>query len=179
MASKDGQQPHALEPTADATAEGVSLGAAANAVASKVASGAAASASASVSAVAAASTSAKAAAADVDDELKEGQPYPDLLKYPDEPPPAPELWEIAPIYDWEREERGYMFEERLEKAEGHKKEGNEQFHKEEWAVALRRYKRAIYFCGFDEMQMHDFMDHHREQTEEIQMTSKLSTHAVA
>ena len=41
--------------------------------------------------------------------------------------------------------------------------GNEHFRLGEWAVALRRYKRAIYFCAFDEMQMADLMDHHKEQ----------------
>ena len=141
--------------------EGVSIGAAASAVATGKAGG-----SSSASSRAAASSSALQAAREIAEgtrELKEGEPYPDLIKFPDEPPPPPELWEIEPQYDWERDERGYMFEDRIATAEEHKGHGNTHFHASEWELALRRYKRAIYFAGFDEMQMHDFMDHHRNQ----------------
>jgi hypothetical protein len=104
-------------------------------------------------------------------ETPEGEPYPDLIKWPDEPPPPPEMWEIEPKFDWEREERGYIFETRLEDAAAHKEAGNVAFAAEEWEVALRRYKRAIYSCHFDEMQMHDLMDHHKEMAHAIQAST--------
>ena len=48
-------------------------------------------------------------------------PYDDLIKFPDEEPPPPELWENIEIkYKWERKKRGYIFEERLAKADKHK-----------------------------------------------------------
>ena len=149
---------------------GVSLGDAATASAKKSERSSSAGASSSLSAIDAASQRAIEACKDV----KEGEPYPDLIKFPDEEKPPPEVWEIEPKYDWEREERGYIFEERIEMAGVHKDIGNEHFQKEEWDLALRRYRRAIYYCQFDEMQMHDFMDHHRETTHQIQMTSKLN-----
>lgn len=102
------------------------------------------------------------------------QPDPDIIRWPDEEPPPPEMWEIAPVHEWEREERGYIFEQRLEGAEVHKAEGNAHFRAAEWELALRRYKRAIYFCHFDEMQMYDLLEHHKEQAHGIQVPCKLN-----
>lgn len=99
---------------------------------------------------------------------------PDIIRWPDEPPPPPDMWAIEPRYDWEREERGYIFEERLESAAKHKEEGNKHFRAEEWELALRRYKRAIYCCHFDEMQMYDLMDQHKETAHDIQVPCKLN-----
>ena len=151
-------------PMASANA-GISLGEAASAAASKAES---AGTSASSDAAAAAAASAAEVAAEP------GRPYDDLIKWPDEEPPPPEVWEVEAKYDWEKEERGYIFESRLEGAEEHKMRGNELFKAGEWEVALRRYKRAIYFCHFDQLQMHDLMEHHKEQVHQIQMTSKLN-----
>ena len=99
---------------------------------------------------------------------------PDIIRWPDEPPPPPEMWQITPVHDWERDERGYIFESRLEEAEVHKTEGNAHFKASEWELALRRYKRAIYHCVFDEMQMYDLLDHHKEQAHGIQVPCKLN-----
>ena len=84
------------------------------------------------------------------------------------------MWAITPVHDWEKEDRGYIFEQRLEGADAHKNEGNKHFKASEWETALRRYKRAIYFCQFDEMQMHDLLDHHKEQAHAIQVPCKLN-----
>ena len=102
-------------------------------------------------------------------EAKKPPQYDDVIKWPDEKPPPPEVWEVKPKFDWETEERGYIFEQRLEVAEMHKVEGNKAFTLEQWGIALRRYRRAIYNCHFDEMQMHDFMDHHRDTAIAIQV----------
>lgn len=104
----------------------------------------------------------------------DAMPPNDYIKWPDEEPPPPEVWEVEPRYDWERDERGYIFEERLAGAEEHKNRGNEHFNLEEWEIALRRYRRAIYFCHFDEMQMYDLMDTHKEQVHAIQTLCKLN-----
>ena len=98
----------------------------------------------------------------------------DIIRWPDEPPPPPEMWEIEPLYDWEREDRGYIFEQRLEAAATHKDAGNAHYRAEEWELALRRYKRAIYCCHFDELQMHDLNDHHKETAHGIQVPCKLN-----
>lgn len=116
-------------------------------------------------------------------EVKEGEPYPDLIKFPNEEKPPPEVWEVEPKYEWEKgadTERSYIYEERLEQAESHRLRGNEHFRlaqegaAEEWEHALRRYRRAIYHAQFDEMQMADFMDAHRAHAEDIQRNSKLN-----
>ena len=99
---------------------------------------------------------------------------PDIIRWPDEPPPPPEMWDIEPRFDWEREARGYIFEDRLATAAKHKEQGNVHFREGDWELALRRYKRAIYFCHFDEMQMHDLSDHHRETAHDIQVPCKLN-----
>uniref|UniRef100_A0A7S2HBY1 peptidylprolyl isomerase n=1 Tax=Haptolina brevifila TaxID=156173 RepID=A0A7S2HBY1_9EUKA len=104
----------------------------------------------------------------------EGQPYDDVIRWPDEPPPPPEMWEIPPVHDWEKEERSYIFEDRLGRAAAHKAAGNDHFKAEEWELALRRYKRAIYESHFDEMQMYDLMDHHKETAFDIQVPCKLN-----
>jgi len=100
--------------------------------------------------------------------------YDDIIRWPGEKPPPPEMWEITPVHAWETDDRGYIFEQRLEGAEVHKDEGNVHFKAEEWELALRRYKRAIYFCGFDEMQMFDLTDHHKEKAHSIQVPCKLN-----
>jgi hypothetical protein len=110
----------------------------------------------------------------------EGQPYPDLIRFPNEPPKPKEVWEVEPVYEWETDERGFMYEERLEAAEEHRIQGNAHFKNAEagddgeWELALRRYRRAIYFCHFDELQLHDFTAHHRAQAEDINMQCKLN-----
>jgi len=104
----------------------------------------------------------------------EGKPYDDVIRWPDEAPPPPEIWEIAPVHDWEKEERSYIFESRLESAANHKAIGNDHFKSSEWELALRRYKRAIYESHFDEMQMYDLMDHHKETAWDIQVPCKLN-----
>jgi len=121
-------------------------------------------------------TAAAGAPADADagDLPKEGQPYDDLIRFPDEEPPPPEMWEIPPVYDWEKEERSYVYEARLEDARTHKDAGNIHFHASEWELALRRYKRAIYMSHFDEMQMYDLMEHHKETAYDIQVPCKLN-----
>lgn len=117
---------------------------------------------------------------DDEEEDREGQPYDDLIKFPDEEPPPPEVWEVEPKYEWEKDERGYIYEERLSTAEEHKNEGNKHYALAEsgddsqWSIALRRYRRAIYHCHFDEMQMHDFLEQHQEQAIAIQMNCKLN-----
>ena len=114
------------------------------------------------------------AAENSDDETTEGKPYNDLIQWPDEPPPPKEVWEVEPLYEWEKDDRGYIFEGRLEGAEAHKAAGNTHYKAGEWDMALRRYRRSIYFCAFDPMQMHDLMDHHKEQVAQIQMHCKLN-----
>ena len=93
----------------------------------------------------------------------------DIIRWPDEPPPPPEMWAIPPVHDWETEDRGFVFESRLEDGEGHKAKGNEHFRAEEWELALRRFKRAIYCSHFDELQMYDLNDHHKEAAYDIQV----------
>lgn len=121
-----------------------------------------------------------AAAVEEEEEDMEGRPYDDLIKFPDEEPPPPEVWEVEPKFEWEKDIRSYIYEERLDKAEVHKNEGNSHYALAEggddsqWCLALRRYRRAIYHCHFDEMQMHDFIDKHRDQAIAIQMNCKLN-----
>ncbi len=99
----------------------------------------------------------------------------DILRWPDEEPPPPELWDlIERKHEWEEEERGYIFEERLAGAERHKALGNEHFRQKEWELALRRYKRALHSCHMDEMQMADLLDSHKEQVHGIQVPCKLN-----
>jgi hypothetical protein len=47
----------------------------------------------------------------------------------------------------------YIFEERLERALQMKGIGNQHFQAGEWELALRRYRRAIYYSHIDEMQV--------------------------
>ena len=76
--------------------------------------------------------------------------------------------------EWEHDERGYIFEERLAAAEAHKKAGNAHFKAGEWGLALRRYQRALYHAGFDEAQMFDLTDKHRADAHATQIPVKLN-----
>ena len=98
----------------------------------------------------------------------------DIIKWPDEEPPKKEVWEVAPLYDWEKEDRGYIFEERLEKATEMKNIGNEHFRASEWDLALRRYKRALYHSHIDEMQMFDLGDKHKADVHAVWVPCKLN-----
>lgn len=73
------------------------------------------------------------------------------------------------LEDWETDERGYIFEERLEVGTRHKDFGNEHFKRGEWDLALRRYERALYHCTFDPMQMFDLMDKHKAAAYAVQV----------
>uniref|UniRef100_A0A7S4AYP4 Peptidylprolyl isomerase n=1 Tax=Chrysotila carterae TaxID=13221 RepID=A0A7S4AYP4_CHRCT len=75
---------------------------------------------------------------------------------------------------WEDDVRGYVFEQRLETGEAHKAAGNEHFRRGEWNLALRRYRRALFHAGFDESQMFDLMDRHREMAHAVQIPVKLN-----
>jgi hypothetical protein len=79
--------------------------------------------------------------------------------------------EVAPrvLEDWETDERGYIFEERLEVGTRHKDVGNEHYKRGEWDLALRRYERALYHCTFDPMQMYDLMDKHKAAAYAVQV----------
>ena len=78
------------------------------------------------------------------------------------------------VEEWEADERSYIFEERLAKAEEHKVVGNEHFRRGEWEGAIKRYQRAIYHADFDAAQMFDLMDHHREKAHATQIPCKLN-----
>lgn len=81
---------------------------------------------------------------------------------------------VPVMEDWETDERGYIFEERLAKGEEHKSAGNEHFRRGEWQAAIKRYKRAIYHADFDAAQMFDMMDHHRDMAHATQIPCKLN-----
>ena len=98
----------------------------------------------------------------------------DIIKWPDEEPPKKEVWEVTPLYDWEKEDRGYIFEERLEKATEMKNIGNEHFRASEWDLALRRYKRALYHSHIDEMQMFDLGEKHKADVHAVWVPCKLN-----
>ena len=63
---------------------------------------------------------------------------------------------------WEGEERSYIFECRLGRAQQLKDLGNQHFKRSEWVPALARYKKALYHAHFDQLQSWDLMDHHKE-----------------
>ncbi|KAL1518706.1 hypothetical protein AB1Y20_002993 [Prymnesium parvum] len=88
-------------------------------------------------------------------------PDPDILRWPDEEPPKKQVWEVPPKYEWEREERSYIFEEKLQQATAMRERGNEHFRASEWELALRRYRRALYHGHLDEMQMFDLTEEHK------------------
>jgi len=102
------------------------------------------------------------------------KPDNDIIQWPDEGPAKKELWEIAPQHEWEKEERGYIFEERLEKATQMKDVGNEHFRAGEWDLALRRYKRALYHGHIDEMQMFDLGEKHKADVHAVEVPCKLN-----
>mmetsp|Transcript_17099 Transcript_17099/g.28625 ORF Transcript_17099/g.28625 Transcript_17099/m.28625 type:complete len:328 (-) Transcript_17099:195-1178(-) len=76
--------------------------------------------------------------------------------------------------EWQLDEKSYIFEERLEKGEQHKAAGNEHFKRGEWRIALKRYERALFHAGMDEMQMHDLMDKHRDMAHAVMTPIKLN-----
>ena len=56
---------------------------------------------------------------------------------------------MEPVHDWEKEERGYIFETRLEKATEMKDAGNEHFRAGEWDLALRSiYTSSLRLSAF-------------------------------
>jgi len=81
---------------------------------------------------------------------------------------------VEPLYEWEKEERGYIFETRLEKATEMKEAGNVHFKASEWDLALRRYRRALYHGHIDEMQMFDLGDKHKADVHAVLVPCKLN-----
>ena len=75
---------------------------------------------------------------------------------------------------WEGEERSYIFECRLGRAQQLKDLGNQHFKRSEWVPALARYKKALYHAHFDELQSWDLMDHHKEMLAGVAVPVKLN-----
>mmetsp|Transcript_63457 Transcript_63457/g.141511 ORF Transcript_63457/g.141511 Transcript_63457/m.141511 type:complete len:202 (-) Transcript_63457:652-1257(-) len=98
----------------------------------------------------------------------------DILKWPDDELIKKEVWQVEARYEWEEEERGYIFEERLERALQMKGIGNQHFQAGEWELALRRYRRAIYYSHIDEMQMFDLGDNHKADVHAVHVPCKLN-----
>jgi len=78
------------------------------------------------------------------------------------------------LEEWETDEKGYIFEERLATGTTHKDLGNEHFKKGEWELALRRYERALHHCTFDPMQMYDLMDKHKADAYAVQASPRVT-----
>ena len=76
--------------------------------------------------------------------------------------------------EWEGEERSYIFECRLGRAQQLKDLGNEHFKKSEWVQAHARYKKALYHAHFDELQSWDLMDQHKEMLAGVAVPVKLN-----
>lgn len=76
--------------------------------------------------------------------------------------------------EWEGEERSYIFECRLGRAQQLKDLGNEHFKRSEWVQAHARYKKALYHAHFDELQSWDLMDQHKEMLAGVAVPVKLN-----
>lgn len=76
--------------------------------------------------------------------------------------------------DWANEERSYIFECRLGRAQQLKAIGNEHFRQSEWALAHVRYMKALYHAHFDELQCWDLMDTHKDMLRAVQGPVKLN-----
>ena len=76
--------------------------------------------------------------------------------------------------DWEGEERSYVFECRLGRAQQLKKIGNDEFRAAHWALAHRYYKKALYHGHFDQLQCWDLMDKHKDMLQEVVIPVKLN-----
>jgi tetratricopeptide (TPR) repeat protein len=75
---------------------------------------------------------------------------------------------------WEKDERSYVFEERIGRGLEHKARGNDAFKAELYALALRRYARALHHAEFDVMQMHDFSEKHKDDVYAVAVPAKLN-----
>ena len=75
---------------------------------------------------------------------------------------------------WEGEERSYIFECRLGRAQQLKDLGNGHFKRSEWVQAHARYKKALDHAHFDELQSWDLMDHHKEMLAGVAVPVKLN-----
>jgi len=76
--------------------------------------------------------------------------------------------------DWANEERSYIFECRLGRAQQLKSLGNDHFRESEWALAHARYMKALYHAHFDELQCWDLMDKHKDMLRAVQGPVKLN-----
>lgn len=98
----------------------------------------------------------------------------DIIRWPEEEPAKKEIWEVEPVHEWEKEERSYIFEAKLEKATEMKEIGNKHFRACEWDLALRRYRRALYHGHLDEMQMFDLTEQHKADVDAVLTPCKLN-----